>query len=87
VFEEEDEQDKLEYCLAMTGECLKKVKVKKGGEILVKFAKDYYNDAVYYKEIDRETALEAVAYAHGFIDAGILLGLLDIRDYHLKVKK
>jgi hypothetical protein len=80
-------RDKLECCLEITGGCLKTLKVKKGGEILAKFAKDYYNDALYYKERDPETALEAVAYAHGFIDAGILAGLLDIRDYHLKVKK
>jgi len=79
--------DKLDCCLAITRECLEKLKVKKGGEILAKFAKDYYNDALYYKETDPETALEAVSYAHGFIDAGILAGLLDIKEYHLKVKK
>ena len=80
-------RDKLSCCLEITGGCLKGLKVKKGGEILAKFAKDYYNDALYYRERDPETALEAVAYAHGFIDAGILCGLLDIKDYHLKVKK
>jgi len=80
-------RDKLSCCLEITGNCLKQLKVKKGGEILARFAKDYYNDALYYKEKDPETALEAVAYAHGFIDAGILCGLLDIKDYHLKVKK
>jgi len=77
---------KLSCCIEITGGCLKKLKVRKGGEMLAKFAKDYYNDALYYKDRDPETALEAVAYAHGFIDAGIIAGLLDIKDYHLKGK-
>jgi hypothetical protein len=77
---------KLDYCLKITGDCLKRMKVKKGGEELARFAKDYYNDALYYKEKDPETALEAVAYAHGFIDAGVLCGLIGIEGYHLKVK-
>ena len=79
-------RDKLSCCLEITGNCLKQLKVRKGGELLAKFAKDYYNDALYYKKKDPETALEAVAYAHGFIDAGIIAGLLDIKDYHLKGK-
>lgn len=79
-------RNKLSCCLEITGNCLKQLKVKRGGEILAKFARDYYNDALYYKEKDPETALEAVAYAHGFIDAGILAGLLDIKEYHLKGK-
>lgn len=77
--------DKLEFCLKETEKCLKKLKVKdKKADILIKFAKDYYNDAVYYKEKDPATSLEAAAYAHGFIDAAVLLGLIEIKDYHLK---
>jgi len=77
---------KLDYCLKTTGNCLKKMKVKKEGEEIARFAKDYYNDALYYSKSDPETALEAVAYSHGFIDAGVLLSLIEIKGYHLKVK-
>ena len=78
--------DKLNFCLEKTGKCLDTLTVKdKRADALVKFAQDYYNDALHYKEKnDLETALEAVAYAHGFIDAAVLLGLVEIPDYHLK---
>lgn len=75
---------KLDYCMKITDECLRKAKiVDPKGEELLKFAKDYYKDAVYFSLKDKETALEAVAYAHGFIDAAVLLGLVEIKDYHL----
>ena len=78
-------RDKLEYCLKVTGECLEKAKIKdERGDRLFKFAKDYYNDALYYKKRDPATALEAVAYSHGFIDAGVLTGLIEIEGYHLR---
>ena len=52
---------------------------------LLKFAKDYYNDEKQYAEKgDYVTALEAIAYAHGFIDAGVLAGYFEIGGYHLK---
>lgn len=77
-------RQKLGDCLGVTKKCLEKVKVKnKKGAILLKFAADYYEDAAYYEKRDPATALEAVAYAHGFIDAGVLLGLLEIRGHHL----
>jgi hypothetical protein len=80
--------DKLQYCMKATNDCLSKMKVvDENGEILRKFAQDYYNDAVHYLFKDPETALEAVAYAHGFIDAGVLLGYLEIPGYHLKEQK
>ena len=78
--------DKLEFCLETTEKCLKDLRVidERACE-LIKFAQDYYNDAVHYKEKgDMDTALEAVAYAHGFIDAAVLLGLVEISGYHLK---
>lgn len=80
--------EKLHYCMETTQSCLSKLKLKdaKGG-ILKKFAEDYYSDAVHYMDKDPETALEAVAYAHGFIDAGVLLGYFEIPGYHLDEQK
>ena len=80
--------EKLERCMKITGNCLGKAVAKnKNGEELLRFARDYYKDAEYYSSKDPETALEAVSYAHGFIDAGVLLGLIEIPDYHLKAKE
>ena len=81
---------KLDLCIKTTKDCLEKLRIKnKKAEVLLKFARDYYNDAVYFKEKDQETALEAVSYAHGFIDACILLGWAEIKGYHLgkRIKK
>jgi hypothetical protein len=78
--------DKLEFCLSETKEALKNLKViDKNANILLKFCKDYHKDALHYKETgDRESALGCAEYAHGFIDAGVLLGLIEIPEYHLK---
>lgn len=79
---------KLERCMEITKSCLEKAVTKnENGEELLRFAKDYYKDAEYYSSKDPETALEAVSYAHGFIDAGVLLGFIEIPDYHLKAKE
>lgn len=77
---------KLDFCLETTEKCLKDLRVlEERAHVLIKFAQDYYNDAVHYKEKnDFDTALEAAAYAHGFIDSAVLLGLVEIPDYHLK---
>ena len=79
--------NKLDYCMKATGDCLERLAIKdKRAEPLVRFATDYYNDAKHYYEKDPETALEAVAYAHGFIDAAVMLGLIGIPGYHLNEK-
>lgn len=78
--------EKYEYCKTITKDCLDRAEITdlKARELL-KWAKDYYTDAEYYfKKGDINTALEAVAYAHGFIDSAVLLGLIKIKDYHLK---
>ena len=77
---------KLDFCLKITGDCLARIKVFDArGEPLLKFAKDYFSDAGHYARNGKKaTALEAVAYAHGFIDALILLGFAEIPGYHLK---
>ncbi len=79
---------KLEFCLNETKKALERIRVlDEKAEELLKFARDYYNDAVHYKEADPATSLEAVAYAHGFIDACVLLGLAEIPGYHLTKKE
>ncbi len=82
-------KEKYEICHRITSDALSKLEVTVKNEIsktLLKFANDYYNDAEYYaSKGDYATALEAIAYAHGFIDAGILCGVFEIPGYHLKV--
>jgi hypothetical protein len=79
---------KLEFCLRKTKECLDSLSVTDArAEPLLRFARDYYGDALHYRESDPETALEAVAYAHGFIDAAVLLGFAEIKGYHLQKEK
>ncbi len=76
---------KLDYCLQKTRECLERAQMRDDSAAqLMQFARDYYKDALYYQRTDPETALEAVAYAHGFIDAAVLLGLIEIEGYHLE---
>ncbi|RLG21411.1 DUF357 domain-containing protein [Candidatus Micrarchaeota archaeon] len=78
---------KLDYCIRMTSDCLKELKIlDEKAKALIDFARDYLKDAEYYYDKDPETALEAVSYAHGFIDAAVLLGLIEIPGYHLKKK-
>ena len=76
---------KLNECIKITADCLEKARVKdEEGKLLLKWASDYYKDALYYSMKEPETALEAVSYAHGFIDSGVLLGHIEIPKYHLK---
>lgn len=81
-------EQKYEQCLRITQEALEKLEVKEQcclSQTYLEKTKNYIHDAKYYaKEGDYVTALEAIAYAHGFIDAGVLAGLFHIRGYHLK---
>ena len=80
-------KEKYEMCLKITGEAIGKLKVVKKDQIsetFLQFARDYIADAKHYAEKeDYATALEAIAYAHGFIDAGVLAGYFEIANYHL----
>jgi hypothetical protein len=80
-------KDKYEACLKITEDALQRMKVKEKNETsdtYMKFIKDYVNDANHFAaQGDHETALEAVAYAHGFIDAGVLAGFFEIEGHHL----
>ncbi len=83
-----EKKNKLSRCIEVTRECIEKANVKtEKGETLMKFARDYYEDSLYYRERDPETSLEAVSYAHGFLDAGVLLGHIEIPNYQLEKVK
>ncbi len=81
-------KEKYKICLGITAEAIGKLKVVKGGKVAeayLQFARDYTTDAKYYAgRGDYATALEAIAYAHGFIDAGVLAGYFKIEGYHLE---
>ncbi len=78
---------KYELCLRITSEARKALEVVQQNQVsetYLQFADDYITDANHYAEKgDYATALEAIAYAHGFIDAGVLAGYFKIEGYHL----
>ncbi|HLD07377.1 MAG TPA: DUF357 domain-containing protein [Candidatus Nanoarchaeia archaeon] len=74
---------RLERYLALTKRALAEVRIRKDAEqltahTLLDMAKRYYEDALHFAD-KRElvTALSAVNYAHAFLDAAALLGLLE----------
>ncbi|MEM4222218.1 MAG: DUF357 domain-containing protein [archaeon] len=85
-----DVLEKMEKCMVITEKALKNAKpLDDFGKIILKFAKDYFEDSKYYQAKSSEdpkhsiTALEAVSYAHGLLDAGVLSGHISIKNYHL----
>lgn len=79
-------RERLERYLELTGRALGKVRatppgrsfLRKGAEDVLAMARSYYDDAKHFQqEEDLPRALAAVTYAHGWIDAGVRLGLLD----------
>lgn len=80
-------KEKYELCFRITREAIQNLEVVKKNKIsktFLRFARDYIADAEHYaKQGDYATALEAIAYAHGFIDAGVLAGYFKINEYHL----
>lgn len=77
--------EKLTEYLRITEKALSIVKIlppegsqlRKAADDLLMMATSYYKDACYYKEKgDYVTAFACVNYAHGYIDAGVRLGLL-----------
>jgi hypothetical protein len=76
----------LEKYLRVTGEALQRVRPAPparsfligAAEDFLAMARAYLSDAeVFRARGDAERALAAVSYAHGWIDAGVRLGLLD----------
>lgn len=79
-------EERLRRYLEITRLALDKVKVvppprsflKGGAEDMLSMAQTYYTDALHFQgQGDAARALAAVSYAHGWIDAGVRLGLLD----------
>ena len=79
-------QPLLERYLTITREALRVVKVATPGrsylngasEDFLSMARAYLSDAEHFRaKGDLDRALAAVSYAHGWIDAGVRLGLLD----------
>jgi uncharacterized protein len=76
----------LEKYLALTDEALKRVRpapparsfLSGASEDFLSMARAYLSDARHFEQKgDLERALAAVSYAHGWLDAGVRLGLLD----------
>jgi len=80
-------EEKLEKYFTITGKALKKVKIaeekkinwKAKAEDFLDMAQRYYDDAKYFEsKDDKVNAFAALAYAHGWLDAGARLGLFDV---------
>ncbi|MCI4369406.1 MAG: DUF357 domain-containing protein [Thermoplasmata archaeon] len=76
----------LEKYLALTHEALQRVRpapparsfLVGASEDFLAMARAYLSDAEHFRDKgDRERALAAASYAHGWLDAGVRLGLLD----------
>ncbi len=81
-------KEKYELCLKLTSKALDELKMKKRTDLseeFLKFAEDYFEDAKHFAgNKEYANALESIAYAHGFIDAGVMAGYFKLPDYHLK---
>lgn len=76
----------LEKYLALTEEALVRVRagapersfLRGASDDFVAMARAYLTDARHFLGLgDRDRALAAVSYAHGWLDAGVRLGILD----------
>lgn len=79
-------EEKLEHDLELTGRALEKVQIiapsqsyaDKIARDFLTMARAYYEDASHFREEGRSLeAFAAVNYAHGWLDAGARLGVLD----------
>jgi hypothetical protein len=75
--------EKLAKYFDVTGRALKKAKPAKGHEeqaaIILDMAQRYFEDASHFeKKGDKVLAFAALNYAHGWLDAGARLGILDV---------
>ncbi len=76
----------LERYLRLTREALERVRpgaparsfLAGAGDDFLSMARAYLADAEHFERSgDRDRALAAVSYAHGWLDAGVRLGILD----------
>lgn len=79
--------EKLGHYFDVTGRALKKVKLQRSAQIdvpaaaadFLDMAQRYYDDANFFKDNgDIINAFAALAYAHGWLDAGARIGLFDV---------
>ncbi len=85
--------EKLEKYFSVTKRALAKVKIRlaagseeeKQAKVILDMAQRYFEDARHFsKKGDKVTAFAALNYAHGWLDAGAMLGLFDVgRDSEL----
>ncbi|AFN04268.1 hypothetical protein PFC_06660 [Pyrococcus furiosus COM1] len=84
--------EKLEKYFKITREALEKLEIAVDershlyvvAKDFLTMAKSYFQDAeYYYKKGDYVTAFAALNYAHGFIDAGVRLGVFRGEDNRL----
>lgn len=77
-------EEKITEYLSITEKALQVLKIlppqgsqlRKAADDLLMMATSYFKDACYYKKKgDYVTAFACVNYAHGYIDAGVRLGL------------
>ncbi|MCD6373519.1 MAG: DUF357 domain-containing protein [Thermococcus sp.] len=90
--EREITEEKLQKYFKITEEALQRLEVAVHEKSLLHavaddflaMAKSYFNDArYYYQKGDYVTAFAALNYAHGFIDAGVRLGVFKGEDDRL----
>lgn len=81
----EIDQNRLEKEFHVTGSALESVEIIAEGEMKQKaeecldMANRYYNDAEHFKEKgDLASAFGALNYAHGWLDAGVRLGVFKV---------
>ncbi|MBS3159402.1 DUF357 domain-containing protein [Candidatus Woesearchaeota archaeon] len=81
-------EDRLQKYFSITSKALKKIKIidenfeinsKKTAEDFLDMAQRYFDDARhFYEKGDKDTAFAALNYAHGWLDAGVRLGIFDV---------
>ncbi len=74
-------KQKIEKYLEITKKALESVKVSsKEGREVVDMAQRYFEDAKhYYKKKDFVTSFAAVNYAHGWLDAGARMKIIEVK--------
>jgi hypothetical protein len=83
-------KEKLEKYSALTIKALKEIKEniirgrEKQAKEIIEMASNYLSDAGHFEsKRDFVNAFAAINYAHGWIDAGVRLGIFDVNDNRL----
>ncbi len=85
--EKEITKEKLEKYFKLTSVALEKAKnnIAKGKEKeaneIIEMVSNYISDSKYFQEKDDfVNAFAALSYAHGWLDAGVRLGIFNVKD-------